>query len=233
MRICVLGNSHVASLKQGLDTMGPSDIAWDFFAAPARTLAGLERKGHKLVATTETLKKTIAYTSGGKTEIDIAAYDAFLVYGLRLRMPVVEQRLSSAVQRQVCIDTLARTLNLRTFSLVRQATQAPIYVGHDPQEARTGEIATAAPGLAYGEVYEIMKAEILSRRASLIRQPQETFHDDWFTKERFSEGSTRLDIGRDPANPFHDEDDNKHMNGDYGRIWLEHFLDASGIRKGA
>lgn len=235
MRICVLGNSHVASLKLGLEKMPAvrKNVSMDFFASRASALGALRLENNRLVPTNDNLARSIAHTSGGKSEVALADYDAFLVYGLGFRLPVIQAQLSSAVSRQVCRDTLVQALNFRMCSMVRQATDKPVYVGHDPQEApgpKTPEVSRCLP---YEAVHDLMRGELSREGVHLVAQPRQTFADRWFTKPEFSAGSTRLDIGDAKSNELHSEVDNKHMNGDFGRIWLETFFPAVGVKTGA
>ncbi|MCC2634641.1 MAG: hypothetical protein K0S48_2527 [Ramlibacter sp.] len=235
MRICVLGNSHVASLKLGLEKMPDArkNVSMDFFASRASALGALRLENNRLVPTNDNLARSIAHTSGGKSEVVLADYDAFLVYGLGFRLPVMQAQLSSAVQRQICRDTLVQALNFRMCSMVRQATDKPVYVGHDPQEAEGRKSPELSRSLPYEAVYDMMRSELFRDDVRLVAQPRQTFANSWFTKPEFSAGSTRLDIGDAKSNELHSEADNKHMNGDFGRIWLESFFPAVGVKTAA
>ena len=79
--ICVLGNSHVGALKRAWDLMPEWHQEYNlvFFTARSNGLGGLFLIDNKLVPKTDRLKRTITYTSGGKSEIDIVEYDLFLI----------------------------------------------------------------------------------------------------------------------------------------------------------
>ncbi|MEJ5992463.1 hypothetical protein WG902_20855 [Ramlibacter sp. PS3R-8] len=236
MRICVLGNSHVASLKLGLEKLpgGRQKFTMEFFASRASAMEGLRLENKRLVPRNENLARAISHTSGGKREVVLDDYDAFLVYGLGFRLPVVETQLSAAVQRQACRDTAVGTLNFHLCSLLRQATNKPVYVGHDPQEAEGRKRRAVNRSLPYGGVYDLTKDALRGEDLRLVQQPRRTFANDWFTRPEFSAGSTRLDIGDAKSNELHKDVDNKHMNGDFGRIWLEEsFFPAVGLKTGA
>jgi hypothetical protein len=197
-------------------------------------MEGLRLEGRRLVPRNENLARAITHTSGGKREVVLDDYDAFLVYGLGFRLPVVQTQLSAAVQRQACHDTAAGTLNFHMCSLLRQATDKPVYVGHDPQEAEGRRRPEVARSLPYDAVYDLTKNALRGEDLRLVRQPKGTFANSWFTKPQFSAGSTRLDIGDAKSNELHKDVDNKHMNGEFGRIWLEDsFFPAVGVKTGA
>lgn len=226
MKICVLGNSHVASLKLGLEKSPPARGKLDmvFFASRAGALGGLRLNGARLVPSNDNLARALAHTSGGISEVVPDDYDAFLVYGLGFRLPLVGRHLSSAVSRQVCRDAATQSLNYRICTMLRMATDKPIHVGHDPQEAEGRRNPRLSGDLPYEAVFELMRSELGREGLRLVAQPRQSFADSWFTIKGFSVGSTRLDIGDAVSNELHGETDNKHMNADFGRIWVDHFV---------
>lgn len=226
MRLCVLGNSHVASLKLGLEKFpaGQRKVEMVFFASRGVALGALRLEGNRLVPSNENLARAIAHTSGGKSEVVLDEYDAFLVYGLGFRLPRVGRQLSSAVRAHVCHDAATQSLNHRICMLLRSGTDKSIHVGHDPQEAAVERNSQPSENLSYQAVFEQTKGLLLRDRLNLVAQPQATFADGWCTLPKFSAGSTRLDIGDEKSNEVHKDEDNKHMNGEYGRIWLDSFL---------
>lgn len=226
MKICVLGNSHVASLKLGLDKLSASqkNVEMVFFASRGGALGALRLEGHRLVPANDNLAKAIAHTSGGKSEVALDEYDAFLVYGLGFRLPVLGRNLSAAVSRQACRDTATASLNYRICTLLRRATDKSIHLGHEPQEAAGQKSHRASDGLPYETVLEQMERELLGDGLKMVAQPRQTLADDWFTIPKFSAGSSRLDIGDAVSNELHPDADTKHMNADFGRMWLENFL---------
>jgi hypothetical protein len=86
-RICVLGNSHVASLKLGWDSLKTQypNVDITFFANRQRRMEALQVEKGKLVPDNEALKTAIAYTSNGLTSIDSRKFDLYLLYGLDLK----------------------------------------------------------------------------------------------------------------------------------------------------
>lgn len=228
MRICVLGNSHVASLKLGLEKLPAEckNLEMVFFASRGGGMQGLRLEEDRLLPTGEGLTKSIAHTSGGKTEVVLAEYDAFLVYGLGFRLPLTAGHLSAAVKRQLSRDTLASSINFRLCSLLREATDKPVYVGHDPQEAAGRRHPDLAAHLPYEAVYAMAREDLARHDVQLLTQPKQTFADTWFTIPSYSAGSVRLDIGDERSNTLHDDTDSKHMNGEFGRVWLEGLLAA-------
>lgn len=227
-RICVLGNSHVASLKEAWDQLAKQHTAFDltFFAARQNQLSDLVRQNNLLVPTNERLAAALAYTSGGRDCIDLDAYDAFLFYGLGLKLPRLSSDLSIAVRQSCCHDALAGSLNASIASRVHAYTDKPIYAGHEPQWAFREIERLSAAFLGYEAAFDIMKSEARHRGILLLPQPHETLVDGWGTRHEFSHGSKRLDVGDEISNELHRPRERQHMNGAFGRLYLQHAFET-------
>jgi len=67
MKLCIIGNSHLAAIKLGWDQVG-AEFPWlqpQFFGARADALLDLHAEGGRLVPATPDLAAKIAYVSGG------------------------------------------------------------------------------------------------------------------------------------------------------------------------
>lgn len=222
MRICVIGNSHVAAIKSAWDEISRdySSHELNFFAAPGSHLRHLELVGHSLVPKTEGLAKNLAYTSGGETEIDLNIFDIFLIHGLGLDLPLLDVRLSRAVIDQTCQDLIAGSLNWVICSLIRKQSKKYIYISHNPQLA----LSDSNPELIndklhYHQITEIMAGNLKIPNVILSLQPTESLQDFWHTFPKFTMGSTRL-----LSNEQHPEFEIRHMNKDFGILWLTKFF---------
>jgi hypothetical protein len=223
-RICILGNSHAACLKLAWDhlTIDHPNRELVFFAARGIDLRYLRVSGNALVTRKHRVAESISFTSGGADKVEVDRFDAFLMYALALRVPDMDYRLSSAVKSQACGDALSRSLNLRICRTIRQVSDAPIYIGHNPQPASRDEFPSEQ--MNYEEVYGVLAKEIDIVGANLVAQPPETLVNGWNTRPELAKGSTRLDIGDNRSNEPHPEDDVSHMNMEFGRIYLEHLF---------
>lgn len=224
MRICILGNSHAASLKTAWDDLAPShpDKELVFFAARSRGLGDLSLQGQTLRPTNESLAQAIAYTSGGRSAIDLQAYDVLVTYGLALEMPALDRRYSGAVLRQACSDLFSNSLNGVLAKTIRAATNKPLYVGHNPQLAASPTDAGRREGLlGYGSVWQLLAAGAGLKGARVVPQPDDTLVDGWFTDKKYSVGSKRLDLGDQHSGKPHPPSDRAHMNKAFGKLWLE------------
>lgn len=141
MKIAVIGNSHIGSLKRGADMIAPQDIPHDlrYFGARSNGLKDLRTEGTSLVPTSDEVTNAIAFTSGGETRIDTDAYDAFLLYGMEARpfFAPIDRFYSSAVLARALKDVFEGSLSHLMLGKLRAITDKPIYVGHNPMRARS------------------------------------------------------------------------------------------------
>jgi len=225
MRVCVIGNSHVASLKSGWDQLAARyrDVELTFFASRGNLIAQLELVGNVLVAPGKWLPGDLAHTSGGRDRIELDAYDVFLTYGIAPRMPRMDRSLSAAVRAQCCHDVWSGCTARRIGDLLRAGSDRQVFAGHMPQMAAP---AGSRPDgrLSYDETFAYMEREVARDGCVLVRQPKETFADDWASRLELSRGSKRLDVGDAASNQPHPDDDVVHMNGDFGAAYLQHFF---------
>jgi len=224
MKICILGNSHAASLKLGWDEISPyhPDKQLTFFASRQKGLKSLALVKNKLVPQTEVLKKNISFTSGGLNHVDLDEYDLFVTYGLGLPIPSFDKNYSSSVVKQTCLDLFSQSINGKICSIIRQASMKPIYVGHNPQKAAlSARPEFRTNNLNYLQTLNLMNKAIFVTGAVIVQQPEETLINHWHTDLRFSVGSTRLDVGDKISGQSHPDHDFGHMNNDFGKLWLE------------
>lgn len=88
MKVCILANSHAKMLKLATDAAPPKGWTPTYFAAPAAGMGQLAVAGKSLKPLTASLKSKLIYSSGGQKRIRFDDYDAFVVAGLGLRMPL-------------------------------------------------------------------------------------------------------------------------------------------------
>ena len=229
MRICVLGNSHVACLKLAWDQLKDAypKTSLTFFADRQNGLVGLTPKGSALVPSNEALAETIGYTSGGQKVVETADYDVFLVCGLNLYLPKLDARLSRAVVQATCRDSLPASLNFRLALRLRALTAKPVHLAHCPQRAYTPQTCADRNSMPYIRVFRWASQVANDHQLSLNIQPLRTLEDGWSTRLAYSRGSTRLAIDDEIApDAAHSKADTAHMNADFGRLYLERWFDT-------
>ncbi|MCA6215761.1 hypothetical protein KGA65_04295 [Ideonella sp. B7] len=228
MKVGVIGNSHLASLKKGWEALAVANpsVALTFWGAPGNDLGTLARSGTALVSPSEQVRRMLAFTSGVGEEIQVPDHDVVLLYGLDLRIPFLPLDLSEQVRQQTCVDCLDASLNLRLAREIQGISgRIPIYIAPRPMGAFVAKHKLSTPHESYAEVVRRFQRIAAQVALKFQAQPQETLTYDWFTQEHFARNSVDLagPDGADLAKVRH-RVDHHHMNGDYGRLWLEGFL---------
>lgn len=222
MKICILGNSHVGGIKRGWDSISHeySDYSLTFFASTGDSLRKLRLAQGKLIPRSERLARHLSLTSGGLDSITLSEYDAFLIYGLGLYIPILDTRLSASVIDQVFIDVWFSSLTFKLIKLIRSASFAPIYVGHTPLPSGEPGVFISNNTMTYPKAFSLTADSVGVVDCFLVEQPAISFADPWVTKTEFSMGSMRL-----LNEELHLDKDTKHMNQEFGKIWLLNYFE--------
>lgn len=246
MKICIIGNSHVGSLKRAWQDKRESDNpehSLTFFAARRRLIKHSVVTDGKLVPTSDELRKSFAFTSDGQEQIDLAAYDVFLVYCLFVK----PYQSNGALCTRACLtaavdDYFTPQLGIQIARSIRASTSAQVFLGHDPLTAAPegSDAEPPAPsldpklddyiaGLTYANALFFKPQNM-----TLLEQPKETRVPDQFqTRASFAKGSRRLSIGDHLDNIEHEADDRRHMNEAFGGLYLDRFFQILEKRKTA
>ena len=223
MKVCVISNSHLASLKKGADQLDESNIEvhLTFFGSPNRGIAQLRPNKEEgcLSSNNEKVREHLAQSSGGLSEISYADYDAFLIYGLFLTIPQLDQRLSSRVMRQTLDDTVDLSLAMRTVKKLHKLGSKPVFCSAEPLLSENrfdrGHKRPSSNVLPLNKTQALLKERIEDANTWFIEQPIGSIVDDFSTKAKYSKSSLRFDGGEHLAR------DIRHMNADYGQLYLE------------
>lgn len=235
MRICLMGNSHMAAWKAGYDEMvaageWPSSVSVTFFASPSDGLLdiGVSTEERALIAPEGSeLRMQLERTSGGVSRIRPDDYDFTILVGM-VRVPDLDRRFSSALIDEIFSGTKHYCGAAKLMPRVRSITERPVYVVPQP--------LTTNPKSVYPENYEpIPYAERLdgvddalaAHDVIVMGQPPETLLEPQRTRPEMSSSAPRLDLGQwDRVGSKHPATDYFHMNGAFGRLsWLA-LLDA-------
>ena len=230
MKICVMGNSHVGSLKRGWDEIkadyGGHHVT--FFAHRSDGLEGLIVQDGKLIPTNEKLATALEFTSGGRKDIDPEEYDVFVIYGAGLNIGFKKDDVfySRAVVECSLNDLVSNTLSFTLLKRLRRLTGKPAFLGHLPLVPAGTISAETTPSDYLARVDLINEVVFRSLNAELVRQPLSTIVNGSNTHPDFSKGSKALAIGDSGDDVFHPESDSDHMNDQFGQIWLRDFLEG-------
>ncbi|MBE2289887.1 MAG: hypothetical protein IAE95_10050 [Chitinophagaceae bacterium] len=224
MNVCIIGNSQAACLKAAWDVPEnrPPGQAVTFFAAFGMSLRNLALQGGRLVPTKDTLRRNLFYTAG-VGEIDLAAFDVFLVCGVGLGLRPLDARLSSQAVRALCADIMRSSLAYSIVKKIRDGSHRPIYLMHSPlldeRRARDREV------LAYRDYVGWLEEALDVPGAHLLRQPEETITRAHYTRIEFSQDAARLALNQKTEGVQHKENDYNHMNARYGAVRLKDFFE--------
>lgn len=228
MKIAVIGNSHIGSLKRGMDMMKAKEVLYDlcFFGARGDGLKSLTVEDSSLVPSDEGTADAIAFTSGGERRIDTDGYDAFLLYGMEARpFFIAEDRYySSAVLDRAVDDVVEGSLSYNTLQKLRTITDKPIYIGHNPMRGARRNEGPQDVGPYERGIALLNARKYAAVGATLLPQPATTIINGNGTAMPFAQGSKRLAIGDAHDDALHPSVDLNHMNDDFGRLWLTEFF---------
>ncbi|MCB6176731.1 hypothetical protein LHP98_01135 [Rhodobacter sp. Har01] len=155
MRLCVIGNSHLAALKLGWDALSRAgDPAWAkvtpvFFGAPRDGMRQVRLDDGCIVPARKDIGEQFALMSGGQTRIRLGDYDGFVLVGLNVSIKRIlrlyrthlwygladdprKTLLHSGVATDFLTERYGSTLLVQTAALLRGAVSAPIVALAEP-----------------------------------------------------------------------------------------------------
>jgi hypothetical protein len=226
MKLCVIGNSHLAAIKNGWDEIKAEypDVELVFFGAVSPDLANLKVQGRRLVPMTENLRVMMAQTSGGLETVE-RFYDGYVVVGCRLSF----KRLTGvAAGGRALENAVERALAIKLAVRLRKIVRVPIAVLPVPFGSADHEVSAemwkdsdedlAAAVSQYQKILQDVGKEC---GFVPIPQPAETIVRACFTKPEFALGGQML-----TAEKSADKADGYHMNGKFGAIYLREVIDS-------
>jgi hypothetical protein len=250
MRLCLIGNSHLACLKLGWDAIGPRylGVAPTWFAAGGKFDLRVEFRC--LIPTTGRVKNSFAMTTGGETVIDPLRYDAFVLCGLLLSIRRAvhlainhkPHNLENIEAQHLVSDELFKIALMAEFEktpalifarMLRSLTDRKIILFPVPMPSeriadRRKPFAPFQNQAACERLATLFRDAVAALAESVTVdvtwQPHATITKDIFTLHEFSEGSARL-----LSNRLHAENDLAHMNAAFGALAMEHILGRLGL----
>ncbi len=146
--ICIIGNSHIAALKQAWTNRKPPvarDSAVTFFAAGTHLLPHLKVEGRVLVSRNADLAEKLIYTSGGLDRIAVDRYDIFVLVGMgfgidiprlcsqvgmaeHLKWGPIEQVLSRAAFDSMMEASFENSASIALLDKIRSISAAPTFI---------------------------------------------------------------------------------------------------------
>ena len=228
IRLCILGNSHAASLKLGWDMIAAQypNVEITFFANRQRSMDAFQVENSCLVPDNDALKSAIVHTSGGLTSIDMRYFDISLLYGLDLKPYFAPSAFfSKAFLEEVMLHHVSVSVSWGLLQKIRVISNNVVFFGHTPLNAATNNSSLQGDSSTYQKSIKLLNQYVFNDyNASIIEQPLDTIVNSSQTMSKYSTGSRRLDIGDEISNELHVDQDIMHMNGDFGAHYLDLFL---------
>lgn len=236
MKVCIISNSHAASLKDALEQNGDEfpTHSFTFFAAPAGRLgtARADEERRVLIPEGKGIEEFLIKISGGLSEIAVDAFDAFFIYGLSFTLPWLDTRLSSAVKAAAINGTLVKSLAHNWMDAVCRLTSKPVFVGPVPLYAdidspffvrKVGAVSRAASPVPFETVCRMIEAHERPGNVTYLWQDPATISSGFRTRVEYSTGSRRF---KEDETIIHADVEIRHMNADYGLIVLRRLAGA-------
>jgi hypothetical protein len=244
LRLCGIGNSHLAAVRSGWDICGSEHVGLHptWFGAMRNGMSKVRRLDGSLRATSKAVEDTFAWTSGGRTEIVAADYDAFLLVGLgfsftslaRLyrgyrtiyQSQALKKRhfISRAVFEEASTGLVRGSLGMALARVLRRMTTCPILLVADPLPSEAAlhgkeaelwrHLAIDPDGMALFDLFNAQaERECAAAGLSFVPQPLATRAALPLTKDELRRGAVRMNPAGDT--PF-DGEDVGHMGPGYG-----------------
>lgn len=243
MKICVVGNSHLAAIKLGWDISPLKDEHQaTFFGASGLGLKCLTVVEGALQPTDEVVATSFGRTAGRQTiEGD---YDLFVIVGCSIGTPnglatfkthqtdeIHRESGSAHLISESCLTATMRgliehSLATNVAGKIRQISSAPIAllpspnISHDVLGDKNADFWRMSDiRVRASDHYWRLADEILSPSMTVCRQPEETVVDGVFTEAAYSRNAKRI-WAADPA-ATQPPTDRLHMNAEFGALHLE------------
>jgi hypothetical protein len=233
MKICVIGNSHVAAIKLAYEAARPKILPeMTFFAGLGTRIATLQIADGMLVppADDHKIQFAIKTTSGGLSQIDPALYDRFLVIGMSGGVHQMVETISRGISEgaKLCAvkDYWQAAPLAPLLQTLRKITDKPITVGAAPLLAEEQQNNTGPD--RYSQFLTLSNSLFFKDfEAELMGQPLDTIVNGNATEIGYSRMSERLIAKKDSFGIHHPEGENSHMNQSYGTLWLAQYFEST------
>lgn len=239
MRICFLGNSHLAALKhaqaQGLVDGAGDDIC--YFGAIAGAFR--QMKLSEGLITTPNTEMALMTSDNRYSALPVKEFDALVFHGNWFSLPefligcaevdFLPDRASSAFVANLAVQYVSsRSRILRVPRRVARRTSIPVIVSGVPLFARSKDFFGSHP-ITETRLERIETAFVQAFHRlgiTLLRLPTEAITDNVYTREENSVGAVRLREGLEEMHPVRDY---RHMNSAYGALVLRDALAAARV----
>ncbi|RUR02877.1 hypothetical protein [Legionella septentrionalis] len=229
MKICLIGNSHIACIKKAWDSLASQyPFTITFFGSHADTLLNTQAQDKKFTPTNAQVKRSFSITSGGQEEVDFTQFDICIVHGiltpLRNWFPLWRDLRKNIFYSRAFIDACIETFNPIVQHLIKEitaCTKLPLIFTPKPNPAILERKQLISPA-EYSELCSFMSIRFNALGLHYIPQPDETLADFFYTKAEFNKNGLGLGSVPKKEESFAPADNVRHMNAAYGEIYLKH-----------
>lgn len=236
MKICIIGNSQMACLKQVWPAIAPTrpDLSVGFFGAPGEWLDTLAWIDGRIASPQKRVADMLRIVTGGEPVLNPGDWDAFVLVGLSLNVRPyranhwLDRRLSAALRRASVQDSFAITTMAHVRALLRSDSSAgkdrPMLILPNPlaRQPQPGGVPLPEPGpqaQSHAEALADLRAVLEDADTRVLAQPEDTILHDRWTRPEFGEGAVGLATNPNGSNTK-GPDDRTHMNAAFGaRLW--------------
>ncbi|MCB1996259.1 MAG: hypothetical protein H6933_13030 [Burkholderiaceae bacterium] len=236
MRICIVGNSHIAALKAGHDAEPQAfrEHSIEFFGLPGRRFQSLRFDIDRGLVFPDSHAQALALVTGGRFDrVAPEGFDVLVFHGCRVNLGKLCQSLLTGGPPSVRYSKRFLTAGVhgwlttnetyRVMLQLRVHSQVRIMLSPMPMAAEGPTGSASAGGAPSLDVLQDIEALVDQCCASdgfvFSPQPRQTLTQDARTGSEYSSGSTRLLVAEQ-----HEDDDTAHMNGAYGCLVLKSVL---------
>lgn len=234
MKVAVIGNSHIACIKQAWDeaTTQYPEVTLCFFGSNANTMESVTARDGVLLPGSEHVARSWEITSGGEKVVVLSDYDHVIVHGIvpfmtwwgRLhRWFLNNGRVSSGFRRATFRS--GHPLTERVLDALDQLEHANVLLTPRPSPAVQSQDAEPVKDTDFGALSDFIENGFKDLGYAFLPQPAETVTRSFNTYSRYNEGA--IGLGRDPRKSRQaPAGDRNHMNLAYGEVWLKQVISA-------
>lgn len=244
-RVCILGNSHLAALRDAWSEHSEKfpDLVPTWFGASRDQLGNMVARKGLLRPKTQRLAESLKWTSGGLEFLDPRNYDAFVIVGLgpsftaaariyrafrtstQSQDPKPRYLISQAGYHATLDGQVVSSVAIVLAGLVRSLTDAPIFVISDPLPAENAlesrERALWSQLLATGDGAKLL-SQFLRLTSARVHELPATYIEQP-EQTRAQQMFSRDDLRRGAAR-MREDGDIAFTDEDYGHLGPEYGL---------
>jgi hypothetical protein len=232
MRICIIGNSHIACVREAWSDDFDKTKKVTFFGSHANTILNTKNDHNIIKPTDEKVKNNFMLTSNGLNQIVLDDFDIIAIHGL-ITFPSGFKGYLNNLKSEVFYSSQALEKSNPFFNStcghivneIRKTSKIPIFVSPRPLPADKNIHKNIIEN-EFKMLEELAISLLKCSDAIFLLQNDNTKGNYRSTKALFTKNSKRLNPGSIHGSNQHPEDDVYHMNKDFGKCYLENLFQS-------